>query len=152
MLARLYLSKNICYEIIYQKHNFLKSLFDLGLLLKLQKKVSNQKIEPKKDYENAKQNYQDDEEEYDLVQSDLTESKMIFVCQSNKMQRLYGRYAATLLLLDATYRTTKCSLPLYFLVVQTNVNYQVAAVIVCQEETTEMITKALSQIKCILIS
>ena len=148
----MYLSKNICYEIIYQKYNFLKSLFDLGLLLKLQKKVSNQKIEPKKDYENAKQNYLDDEEEYDLVQSDLTESKMIFVCQPNKMQRLYGRYAATLLLLDATYRTTKYSLPLYFLVVQTNVNYEVAAVIVCQEETTEMVTKALSQIKCILIS
>ena len=40
------------------------------------------------------------------------------------------------------------------MVVQTNVNYQVAAVIVCQEETTEMITKALSQIqiKGILIS
>ena len=37
--------------------------------------------------------------------------------------------------------------PLYFLVVQTNVNYQVAAVIVCQEETAEMITEALRQIK-----
>ena len=52
----------------------------------------------------------------------------------------------------ATYRTTKYPLPLDFLVVQTNVNYQVAAVIVCQEKTTEMITKALSQIKGILIS
>ena len=37
------------------------------------------------------------------------------------------------------------------MVVQTNVNYQVAAVIVCQEETTEMIAKALSQIKGVLI-
>ena len=43
--------------------------------------------------------------------------------------------------------TTKYSLPTYFLVVQTNVNYQVAAVNVCQEETTEMITEALRQIK-----
>ena len=37
-----YLSKNIYYEIIYHKYNFLKSSFNLGLLLKLQKKVSNQ--------------------------------------------------------------------------------------------------------------
>ena len=71
----------------------------------------------------------------------------MFVYQSDEMQRLYRRYAPTLVLLDATYRTTKYSLPLYFLVVQTNVNYQVAAVIVCQEETTEMITEALRQIK-----
>ena len=73
---------------------------------------------------------------------------MMYVCQSNEMQSLYRRYAATLLLLDATYRTTKHSLPFYFMVVQTNVNYQVAAVIVCQEETTELII----QIKGILIS
>ena len=78
---------------------------------------------------------------------ELTESKMMFLYQSNEMQSLYRRYAPSLLLLDATYRTTKHSLPFYFMVVQTNVNYQVAAVIVCQEESTEMITKALSQIQ-----
>ena len=61
--------------------------------------------------------------------------------------RLYGRYAPTLVLLDATYRTTKYQFPLYFLVVQTNVSYQMAAVIVCQEETREMIAEAQRQIK-----
>ena len=78
---------------------------------------------------------------------ELTESKMMFLYQSNEMQSLYRRYAPSLLLLDATYRTTKHSLPFYFMVVQTYVNYQVAAVILCQEESTEMITKALSQIQ-----
>lgn len=68
------------------------------------------------------------------------------------MQRLYRRYGKTLVLLDATYRTTKYSLPLYFLVVQTNVNYQVAAVIVCQEETIEMIKEASLIIKGLKIS
>ena len=63
------------------------------------------------------------------------------------MQRLYRRYTPTLVLLNATYRTTKYSLPLFFLVVQTNINYQVAVVIVCQEKTTEIITEALIQIK-----
>ena len=71
----------------------------------------------------------------------------MFVYQLDEMQRLYRRHAPTLVLLDATYRTTEYSLPLYFLVVQTNVNYQVAAVIVCQKEATEMITEALRQIK-----
>ena len=74
------------------------------------------------------------------MQCELTESKIMFVYQSSEMQRLYRRYAPTLFLLDATYRTMKYSLPLYFLVVQTNVNYQVAAVIVCQKETMERIT------------
>ena len=114
--------------------------------------IKPDKIELEKDYDNATQNYQDDEEEYDPVPCELRESKMMFVYQSSEMQRLYRRYAPTLLLLDATYRTTKYSLPLYFLVVQTNVNYQVTTVIVCQEKTTEMITKALSRIKGILIS
>ena len=86
-----------------------------------------------------------EEEDYDPVPCEISENKMIFM--SDEMQRLYRRYAPTLVLLDATYRTTKYSLPLYYLVVQTNVNYQVAAVIVCQEETTEMITEALRQIK-----
>ena len=72
---------------------------------------------------------------------------MLFVYQSKDMQRLYQRYGKHLVLLDATYKTTKYSLPLYFLVVQTNVNYQVAAAIVTQEETTCMLTKALQIIK-----
>ena len=50
---------------------------------------------------------------------------MIFVYQSNSMKRLYQRYGKHLVLLDATYKTAKYALPLYFLVVQTNVNYQV---------------------------
>ena len=76
-----------------------------------------------------------------------TDNKMLFVYQSKDMQRLYQRYGKHLVLLDATYKTTKYSLPLYFLVVQTNANYQVAAVIVTQEETTCMLSKALQIIK-----
>ena len=63
------------------------------------------------------------------------------------MQRLYQRYGKHLVLLDATHKTTKYPLPLYFLVVQPNVNYQVAAVIVTQEETTCILWKALQIIE-----
>ena len=60
---------------------------------------------------------------------------MLFVYQSKDMQRLYQRYGKHLVLLYATYKTTKYLLPLYFLVVQPKVNYQVAAVIATPEET-----------------
>ena len=63
------------------------------------------------------------------------------------MQRLYQQYEKHLVLLYATYKTTKYSFKLHFLVVQTNVNCQVTAVIVTQEETTCMLSKTLQIIK-----
>ena len=51
------------------------------------------------------------------------------------------------MLLYTTYKTTKYSLQLHFLVVQTNVNYQVAAAIITQEETKCITSKVLQIIK-----
>ena len=51
------------------------------------------------------------------------------------------------MLLYATNKTTKCWFKLHFLVVQTNVNCQVATDIVTQEETTCMLSKTLQIIK-----
>ena len=63
------------------------------------------------------------------------------------MKNMYERYGNQMILLDATYKTTKYALPLFFVVVLTNVNFQVCCVIVLQEESTEMITKALKIFK-----
>ena len=60
-----------------------------------------------------------------VVNTNTTNGKLLFVYQSPNMQRLYRRYASSLIMLDATYRTTKYALPLFFMVVKTNVNYQV---------------------------
>ena len=57
------------------------------------------------------------------------------------MKRLHRRYGGNLVWLDATYKTCKYSLLLFFLDIQTNVNYQVAAVFVTQEETFEMLSQ-----------
>ena len=89
----------------------------------------------------------DEDEEYDPIPIDNCDGKMMFIYQSPDMKKLYRRYAKTLILLDATYKTSKYALPLFFLVVQTNVNYQIAAFFVIQEETSEMITEALTRIK-----
>ena len=49
--------------------------------------------------------------------------------------------------LDATYRTTKYDLPLYFLCVRTNVCFQVVGSFVIQYENTQCITEALMVFK-----
>ena len=60
-----------------------------------------------------------------VVNTNTTNGKLLFVYQSPNMQRLYRRYGSSLIMLDATYRATKYALPLFFMVVKTNVNYQV---------------------------
>ncbi len=72
---------------------------------------------------------------------------LIFVYQSATMKRLYRLCGTHFLLLDATYKTCKYSVPLFFLVVKNNVNYQVVAVFVVQHETKELIQKAIQTVK-----
>ena len=99
---------------------------------------------------------EDSVEEGELEDHDLEEMKvddgtsnkgLLFVHQTSWQRRLLNRYGNELSLLDATYRTTKYSLPLYFLVVKTNVEYKVVASFVTQSETTDAVKEALSVIK-----
>ena len=69
--------------------------------------------------------------------------KMMLVYQSKEMKNMYERYGNHMILLDATYKTTKYALPLFFVVVQANVNFQVCCTVVLQDESTELITKPL---------
>nr|XP_047131872.1 uncharacterized protein LOC124810909 isoform X1 [Hydra vulgaris] len=71
----------------------------------------------------------------------------LFIYRDAYQQRLLLRYGNELAFLDATYRTTRYALPLFFLVVKTNIDYQVVAIFVCENETTEAITEALMYIK-----
>ena len=43
--------------------------------------------------------------------------KMMFLYQSKEMKNMYERYGNQMILLDATYKTTKYALPLFFVVV-----------------------------------
>lgn len=75
------------------------------------------------------------------------ESRLLFVHQTKFQSRLLERYGNSICLLDATYKTTKYSLPLFFVVVKTNVDYQVVSSFVVQDETRAAITEALRIIK-----
>ena len=70
----------------------------------------------------------------------------MFIHQTKWQQRLLNRYGNELSLLDATYRTTKYALPLFFLVVKSNVDYQVVGSFVLQSEASTNIEKALKAI------
>lgn len=74
-------------------------------------------------------------------------SGFFFLYQSSWQMRLLNLYGNELCLLDATYRITKYSIPLFFLCVKTNVDYSVVAVFACQSENSQTIAKALNLIK-----
>ena len=59
------------------------------------------------------------------------------------MKQIFNAYGNQLILLDATYNTTKYALPFFFLVVKTNVNFEVYTVFGIQKGSTGMILKAL---------
>ena len=48
---------------------------------------------------------------------------------------------------DATYKTAKYAVPLFFLVVKTNVQYTALASFALQDETSDVISEALAVIK-----
>jgi len=78
---------------------------------------------------------------------DVPNADLMFVYQSTEMRRLYRRYGSLLVVLDALYRADRYPLPVFFLLVRTNVNYQVAAVLVVQQETRSSLSNALHIIR-----
>jgi len=71
---------------------------------------------------------------------------LLLVYQTSWQKQLLGKYGS-ICLLDATYRTTRYALPLFFLCVRTNVDYVVVATIVTQFEDAASIGEALLMIR-----
>lgn len=88
----------------------------------------------------------DNDSEEEVVEVDSGNEGLLFVHQTKWQRRLLYHYGNELSLLDATYRTTKYALPLFFLVVKTNVDYQVVGSFALQSEASTNIEKALKVI------
>ena len=73
--------------------------------------------------------------------------KIMFFYQAKETKKMCKSYGNHRILLDTTYKTTKYALPLLFIVVKTNVHFQLCCVKALQEESTKMITKALKIFK-----
>ena len=74
-------------------------------------------------------------------------NSLLFVYQSKWQMDLIKRYGNKLILLDATHKTTRYALSLFFMVVKTNVDYQIVASFVIENETYEAIWEAVAVIK-----
>ena len=109
------------------------------------------KVDIDSDKENDEENNNEDDDKFDPIPIENTSSKLLFVYQSPDAKRLHRRYGGNLILLDATYKRRKYSLPLFFVDIQTKVNYQVAPVFVTQKETFEMLSQVLQIIKGIFL-
>ena len=72
------------------------------------------------------------------VESKLVQ-KLLFFHQSKEQKRLMRKYGNHIGLLDATYKTTRYAIPLFFVLVKTNVDYQIAGSFSVHKETTEAI-------------
>lgn len=81
------------------------------------------------------------------VTKPLSRQRMIFVHQAQWQRRLLAKYGNDICLLDATYKTTRYALPLFFLAVRTNVDYQIVGSFVIQDECTDTIKEALAIFK-----
>ena len=79
-----------------------------------------------------------------ITTAEKQQERLLFVHQTVWQSRLLSRYGQELAFLDATYKTTKYSLPLFFVAVKTNVDYIIVASFIVQDETTASITEALS--------
>ena len=71
-----------------------------------------------------------EEDDEDIIVKTLTKG-LLFVHQTKDQRRLLERYGNETSMLDATYKTTKYSPPLFFVVVKTNVDYQIVARLFC---------------------
>ena len=76
-----------------------------------------------------------------------TTQLFLFVHQSANQKRILEKHWHEIYLLDATYKTTKYSIPLFFLAVKTNVDYQIAGSFPVQDETTDAISEAIAILK-----
>ena len=75
-----------------------------------------------------------------------TPSTFLFVHQTQEQQHLLNRYGH-MVLLDATYKTSKYALPLFMLAVSTNFKYMPVAEFIVESESTENIAEALKIVK-----
>lgn len=83
-------------------------------------------------------------DEHSDMQFDQT---LLWVYQQKWQKDVLTRYGNQISLIDATYRTMKYELPLFFICVRTNVGYSVVAQFIVQSESIEHITEALNVLK-----
>ena len=82
-----------------------------------------------------------------LGSQDKCSQTFLYVHQTEWQKGLLNRYGNNISLIDATYKTTRYDLALFFICVRTNVGYSVVGEFITQAETAEHISEALQQLR-----
>ena len=83
----------------------------------------------------------------DVKKHETAKQSILWIHQEEWQQELLSKYGNTISMMDATYKTTKYDLPLFFITVRTNSGYCVVAEFIVQSESQCCIEEALSIIK-----
>jgi len=148
---RFFPSKGDIQKLIYRRRRkLLHSLIDQE---NLSKKIEDWKKENSDDLwflrlsASIKRPLNEDEDFDEGVTHKDEEQTLLVVFQSSWQKHLLSRYGKEVVYLDATYRTTRYALPLFFLCVQTNSGYCVVGSFIIEKEDSKSVAEALSVIK-----
>ena len=87
-----------------------------------------------------------EEKSNDSAEEEFQQS-LLWVHQTQWQKEILAKYGNTMTMIDATYKTTKYDIPLFFLTVRTNAGYTVVAEFIVQVETAAHIEAALTILK-----
>ena len=87
----------------------------------------------------------DSDDEKDNMRMEIRE-QVSSIYQTDWQKHLFDCYGNEMVLLNAMYRTTRCALPFFFLVLKTNINYQEVAAFITMNKS-DCIKEALNLIK-----
>lgn len=82
-----------------------------------------------------------------LLSTECDEKRLLWIHQEQWQQELLIQYGNTISMIDATYKTTKYDLPLFFVCVKTNTGYCVVAEFVVESEDASSIQEAIEVLK-----
>ena len=94
-----------------------------------------------------KQTNDGDEDSTTVHETGSYKQQLLWVHQTDWQKQLLVRYGNVISLIDATYKTTKYELALFFICVRTNVGYSVVAEFIVQSESADNIKEALRKLK-----
>lgn len=92
--------------------------------------------------------YEDDEQDCSEDNQEASDGKntFLFVHQTEHQMKILEKYGK-FILIDATYKTSKYALPLFLVVVRTNVNYVPVGQFIVESENTDNISEAIRMLK-----
>lgn len=136
---RFYPSRDDIRKLIYRER---KKLMEGKLdQERLKERIVEWSKEPNKIFYRASSTQHADENTEEATDS------FLLVYQSDWQRRLLKKYGGEMVFLDATYRTTRYALPLFFVCVYTNCGYFIVASIITESETSASLSEAFDKLK-----